>query len=165
MSNALLDPPVDELVEELDNSPVIRPRGPSSDDELDITPMIDITFLLLTFFLVASKMTDEQAVDLPKARHGGLVSSKDSVIILMKRGSGDQATVLRADGAPFSSDTEQQNAEIAEYVQKGLDTGLKYVIIRAEGSVRHGEIGRVSEAISESLAEGEVINIAVMEQR
>lgn len=142
----------------------LRPRAVSNDDELDITPMIDITFLLLIFFLVSSKMNAEQAVDLPKARHGGVVAAKEAVIIVMKRGSGDQAEVLKADGSPFSADTEQQNAEIAEYVQQGLDAGKKHVIIRAEGSVRHGEIGRISEAISESLEEGELINIAVMEQ-
>jgi biopolymer transport protein ExbD len=142
----------------------LRPRGPSQDDELDITPMIDITFLLLIFFLVSSKMTAEQAVELPKARHGGLVAGKESVIIIMKRGSGDEAEVQKADGTPFSTDTEQQNAEIAEYVQQGIDAGKKHVIIRAEGSVRHGEVGRVSGAISESLEEGELINIAVMEQ-
>lgn len=163
MSNALIEPAL-EFEEEFDNEPVIRPRAPGTDDELDITPMIDITFLLLTFFLVASKMNEEAAVDLPKARNGGVVSAKDSVIILMKRGTGDQAAVLRADGAPFSSDMEQQNADIAEYVQKGLDSGKKHVIIKAEGSVRHGEIGRVSEAISESMGDGEMINIAVMEQ-
>lgn len=50
------------------------------------------------------------------------------------------------------------------YVQQGLDAGKKHVIIRAEGSVRHGEVGRVSGAISESMEEGQVINIAVMEQ-
>ena len=54
--------------------------------------------------------------------------------------------------------------EIAEYVQQGLDAGKQHVIIKAEGSVRHGEVGRVSEAISESMEAGEVINIAVMEQ-
>lgn len=140
------------------------PRPPMTDDEMDITPMIDITFLLLIFFLVASKMNAEQAVDLPKARHGGVVAGKESVIILMKRGSGDQAEVMRSDGVPFSNDMEQQNAEIADYVQQGIDAGKKHVIIKAEGSVRHGEVGRVSEAISESLDEGEVINIAVMEQ-
>jgi biopolymer transport protein ExbD len=142
----------------------LKPRGPMSDDEMDITPMIDITFLLLIFFLVASKMNAEQAVDLPKARHGGVVAGKESVIILMKRGTGDQAEVLKADGTRFSQDIEQQNAEIAEYVQQGLDAGKKHVIIKSEGNVRHGEVGRVSEAISESLDEGEVINIAVMEQ-
>ena len=82
----------------------------------------------------------------------------------MKRGTGDQAEVLKVDGTPFSFDPEQQNAEIAEYVANGIDAGKKHVIIRAEGSVRHGEIGRVSEAISQSMEEGEMINIAVMEQ-
>ena len=38
--------------------------------EMDITPMIDCTFLLLIFFLVTSKMKPELAVDLPKAKHG-----------------------------------------------------------------------------------------------
>ena len=141
-----------------------KPRAPSNDDELDITPMIDITFLLLIFFLVSSKMTAEQAVELPKARHGSVVAAKESVILVVKRGTGDQAEVQKADGTAFSSDVEQQNAEIAAYVAEGLDSGKKHVIIRAEGSVRHGEIGRVSEAISESLEEGQMINIAVMEQ-
>lgn len=163
MSGLLLDDRLeDDLAEE--NEAVVTPRPAGMDDELDITPMIDITFLLLIFFLVSSKMTAEQAVDLPKARHGGVVAGKESVIILMKRGSGDQADVQKADGTAFALDVEQQNAEIAEYVQQGIDAGKKHVIIKAEGSVRHGEVGRVSGAISESLEEGEVINIAVMEQ-
>jgi biopolymer transport protein ExbD len=163
MSGLLLDDRVDDDLAE-DEGNVVTPRPAGMDDELDITPMIDITFLLLIFFLVSSKMTAEQAVDLPKARHGGVVAGKESVILIMKRGSGDQADVQKADGTAFSLDVEQQNAEIAEYVQQGIDAGKKHVIIKAEGSVRHGEVGRVSEAISESLEEGEVINIAVMEQ-
>ncbi len=142
----------------------LRSRPPNMDDELDITPMIDIVFLLLIFFLVSSKMNAEQAVDLPKARHGSVVAGKESVIILMKRGTGDQAQVQKGDGSDFALNLEQQNAEIAEYVQQGIDAGKKHVIIKAEGAVRHGEIGRVSEAISESMEPGEVINIAVMEQ-
>lgn len=142
----------------------LRPRVLECDDEMDITPMIDITFLLLIFFLVSSKMNPEQAVDLPKARNGGVVAAKESVVIVMHRGSGDQAEVKRADGSLFASELEQQNEEIAEYVQKGLDAGMKHVIIRAEGSVRHGEVTRVSRAISESMEEGQVINIAVMEE-
>lgn len=155
----------DDSADELEvEEEFLRPRPPSSDDELDITPMIDITFLLLIFFLVSSRMSAEQAVDLPQARHGGLVAGKESVIIVMRRGSGTQADVRQADGTPFSADLEQQNVEIADYVQQGLDAGKKHVIIRAEGSVRQGEVGRVSGAISEALEEGALINIAVMEQ-
>ena len=140
----------------------LKPRP--NDDEIDITPMIDIVFLLLIFFIVSSKMNAEQAVDLPKARHGGVIAGKESVIILIKRGTGEQSEVLKADGTKFTSDIEQQNIDIAEYVQKGFDTGKKHVVIKAEGAVRQGEIKRVSGAISEAMNEGEVINIAVMEQ-
>ena len=150
--------------DELDEESFMPLRPQSNDDEIDITPMIDIVLLLLIFFIVSSKMNAEQAVDLPKARHGGVIAGKESVIILMKRGTGDQAEVLRADGSKFPGDIEQQNVEIAEYVQKGIDSGKKHVVIKAEGSVRHGEINRITGAISESLNEGELINIAVMEQ-
>ncbi|MCP3692284.1 MAG: biopolymer transporter ExbD, partial [Planctomycetaceae bacterium] len=37
-------------------------RRREEDVEMDITPMIDVTFLLLIFFLVASKMSADQAV-------------------------------------------------------------------------------------------------------
>ncbi len=162
MSNVVAEPVLEDEIEVEED--FLSPRPASNDDELDITPMIDITFLLLIFFLVSSKMTAEQAVDLPKARHGGVVAGKESVIIIMKRGTGDQAEVQKGDGTGFSADIDQQNAEIADYVAQGIDAGKKHVIIRAESSVRHGEIGRVSEAISESLEEGALINIAVMEQ-
>ncbi|MCA9128071.1 MAG: biopolymer transporter ExbD [Planctomycetales bacterium] len=152
---------VEEIVVEEE---FFKPRPRDEDDDLDITPMIDITFLLLIFFLVTSRMNEAAPVDLPQARHGSVVVGKQSAVIVMKRGTGDQADVTKADGMPFSPDLEQQNAEIAEYIQQELDAGKKHVIIRAEGSVRQGEIGRVSEAIAESLAEGMMINIAVEEQ-
>lgn len=141
-----------------------KPKPRVDDTEMDITPMIDITFLLLIFFLVTSKMTAEETPPLPKARHGIVVPAKESVVIVMTRGTGTQAIVKRSDGALFAEDLEQQAAEIAQYVADGIDAGKRHVIIRAEGTVRHGEIGRVSKAISDSLGEGEVINIAVMEE-
>lgn len=162
MSNIPAD--LDTFEDEGFDEPFLKARAASHDDELDITPMIDITFLLLIFFLVSSKMNAEQAVDLPKARHGNVVAAKESVVIIMKRGTGDQAEVGKADGTLFSNDPEQQSAELSEYVQSGLDEGKKHVILRAEGAVRQGEVGRVSEAIGQVLEEGELINIAVMEQ-
>jgi hypothetical protein len=41
---------------------------------------------------------------------------------------------------------------------------MKLVVIRAEGSVKTGEISRIRTAVSASLEEGEEINIAVQEQ-
>ncbi len=149
-----------EVVEE----DFVKPRGPDNDDEMDITPMIDITFLLLIFFLVTSKMDEQAPVNLPKARHGNVVPDKDAIVIVMKRGSGEEAEVTKGDGGGFSQNIEQQNSELAEYIQQEFDAGKLKVVIRAEESVRQGEISRVSEAIGQSMPEGELINFATMEQ-
>ena len=142
----------------------VKPKPQDIDDEMDITPMIDITFLLLIFFLVTSKMNEPAPVSLPEARHGSVVAGRDSVVIVVKRGSGENALVGRVDGSPFAADVDQQNAEISEYVQQQLDAGKKSVIVRAEGAVKQSEIGRISKAIAESLDEGMPINYAVEEQ-
>ena len=40
-----------------------------ADGEMDITPMIDVTFLLLIFFMVASTMQGTPDIDVPPAVH------------------------------------------------------------------------------------------------
>ena len=64
-----------------DAGPVIARRPVGETADLDITPMIDITFLLLIFFMVASTSDVQTSVELPPARHGKGVSERDSVII------------------------------------------------------------------------------------
>ncbi len=38
------------------------------DSEMDITPMIDMTFLLLIFFVLTSKMTGEKSFEIPRLK-------------------------------------------------------------------------------------------------
>ena len=57
----------------------------TEDAELDITPMIDITFLLLAFFVMVSKMDPTTAVDLPKAQYGFTVPEKNCVVFVVTR--------------------------------------------------------------------------------
>jgi biopolymer transport protein ExbD len=71
------------------------------------------------------------------------------------------AAVTRPEGAPFSNDIQQQEAEIAQYVEEGLGTGKTEVLIKSEGSVRYGEVDRIKQAISQSLEEGQLIHIGV----
>lgn len=140
------------------------PDRPPMDDEMDITPMIDMTFLLLIFFILTSKMTGEKSYDIPPAKNGSSVATKNCVSILVTRGSGDTPVVAKGDGALFSDDPEQQAAEIAEYLQLELESGRKTeVLVRAEGNVTSGQMQKVKIAISEILEEGKMINIAVSE--
>jgi biopolymer transport protein ExbD len=145
--------------------PLVMPKRPPLDDEMDITPMIDMTFLLLIFFILTSKMTAEPTYPLPAAKNGNSVSVKSCVVITVRAGSGDTAVVSRADGTVFSDDPEQQQAELGEYIQLGLNTQKSEVLVRAEGAVRNAEISRLKDVISEALEEGQMINFGVLDEK
>ncbi len=61
MDNSSFDPVADDVQEQyvdvIDDRPLVA-RRPLDDSEMDITPMIDITFLLLIFFLVAARLDE-----------------------------------------------------------------------------------------------------------
>jgi biopolymer transport protein ExbD len=144
-----------------------RPRG--VDDEMDITPMIDIVFLLLIFFLVASRMESQASVDLPPAHHGRPVSAKNSVILLVSKAAGGRVDVTTGHGRVTSADDPvAQEAEITEYVEAGLNglppfnAAKEHVLIKAERDVKHREVARVGKAVGEA-REGQQLHIAVME--
>ena len=166
MSNADLEEE-SFLVEQIDDSDhelVELAKRPPLDDEMDITPMIDMVFLLLIFFILTSKMTGEKTYPVPPAKNGSSVVLKNCISILVSRGSGGTPLVARGDGTTFSEDPELQAAEIAEYIQAELDSGRKSeVLVRAEGNVTSGQMKKVKKAIAEVLEEGKMINIAVSE--
>ena len=128
---------------------------------MDITPMIDITFLLLIFFLVASKMDPNSAVQLPKARHGTAVVEKNSVVIIMSDG-GENALVARENGDPFSGDVAQMENEVRDYVDAGFAEGKQFVLIKAEKQIKQREISKVAKAIGLA-PDAQNLHIAVME--
>lgn len=155
---------MNDEIEDLEPEMVEMPERPPMEDEMDITPMIDLTFLLLIFFILTSKMTGEKTYDVPPAKNGSSVSSKICATLLVTRGSGETPIVARADGSVFAEDPEQQTAEIAEYLQLELESGRKSeVLIRAEGNVTSGQMRQVKRAVSEILEEGKMLNIAVKE--
>ncbi|MFO0921956.1 MAG: biopolymer transporter ExbD [Pirellulales bacterium] len=141
---------------------VVEAREPMPiDDEIDFTPMVDIVFLLLIFFMVATKISRSPKVDIPHAFHGKNMVESDFVIVVVRKGSEELAEVTRMDGSKFSPDAEQQEAEIAEYVEAGLQGGLNHVLVKSEGAVKYGEVERVRQAIAAVLEEGHSVHIAV----
>jgi len=130
--------------------PLIRSKS-YDDSEMDITPMIDITFLLLIFFIVASKMDSSAEVSLPPARHGLPVVEKSSVIVTVAAGENGKAVVYRGDGINAanrvdSGDLEAQEDEIAGYVESELSGGKVNVLIKAAKGLRTGEVTRIAKA-------------------
>ncbi|MBM4091122.1 MAG: biopolymer transporter ExbD [Planctomycetes bacterium] len=140
------------------------------DAEIDITPMIDCVFLLLIFFLVASKMDESATVPLPPARHGVEVAQENAIIVIIRKLEGEEVQVLRRDGRPFSNDLASRETEIGEYVEAGLagtepfDHPMDTIIIKAQGEVKAGEVAQVAEAIGKATEIPE-LNYAVLQEQ
>ncbi|MFT5524508.1 MAG: biopolymer transport protein ExbD [Pirellulaceae bacterium] len=162
-------------VEDTEEEQFALPRKDRDETEMDITPMIDITFLLLIFFLVASKMEQSADVDLPPAQYGVPASNKESIIVIVRKKGLDSVEVSDFDGNPFSDDIEQQEKDISDYVVKGLEgkspfAGAKTkIMLKAEPGVKHGDVARVSKAIAAAIraADKEIptLHIAVLEAK
>ena len=161
---------VDYMIESADESISFSKRGKRREDpEMDITPMSDITFLLLIFFLVASRLTEEAYVELPPAENGVAVSNDSSLVVTLTKGSGENAVVYLGDGAYEATKLtmpglEDQQRELENYIEQGLGVGSKQqLLIKAEEGVRHGDVARVARAAGG--AETSVMYVAVVEER
>jgi len=62
-SEHLVETPATAVAIEEEDEEVVMADRPPMDDEMDITPMIDMTFLLLIFFILTSKMTGEKSYE------------------------------------------------------------------------------------------------------
>jgi len=141
------------------------------DSEMDITPMIDCTFLLLIFFLVCSHIGKSVSVDLPKAKFGVPVPSKISVILTVAKGDGEMARVYRGDDMDdknliaVHSPQEQEDA-ITQYVEENFDKkrDRPYVMLKAEKGLKHGEVSRIAKAVARA-SEVTELYVAVMESK
>ncbi len=137
------------------------------DEEMDITPMIDITFLLLIFFVVCSKFDPTQMKDIPDADNGQLVSAKDSAVIFIEPLGPEKVKVSRGDDREFSEDEAARESEIIEYVTKEIETttGRKkdQVMIMGEKDVKVAEVTKIQKIIGDNFPDLTSTYIAVKE--
>ena len=119
-----------------------RPRG-DSDMDLDITPMIDVTFLLLIFFMVTSTMQASVDLDVPVAKHGVGTEKRGATIITIKANDGSPI-ILLGDGKGLEASVD----EVAAYVEDGINERQNMqVIIKADREVPHGFVQQVERVV------------------
>lgn len=133
------------------DGPLLQRRRKKVDVEMDITPMIDVVFLLLIFFIVCSTLGRNSIVQPPKAQYGVGVNPQTSVVLTMA-GFENESTVYLGDtnGRQLSGDHQVQAEEILEAVQNGIKEGKTDVMIRADRRLHHGEVVRV-ESVATSV--------------
>ena len=107
------------------------------DADLDITPMIDVTFLLLIFFMVTSTMQPDELLDIPTSVHGLGVEANSAILITIS--AGEPPLINLVEDKNLTEDPET----VGPYVQTYMQLGHKHVIIKAERLVKNGFVQRV----------------------
>lgn len=113
-------------------------RQPES--ELDVTPMIDVTFLLLIFFMVTSTM-QQPDLDIPPARHGVGIDARGVMLIQVQKGPPPR--IVLGDNRNAGLD------EVRQRVEEAVRENRPKVIIRADGQIPHGFVQQVTRTVAE----------------
>ena len=129
------------------------------DEHIDMTPMVDVVFQLMTFMLFSVQMSGGEKVEVPPARHGvGVEETAATFLTILKPATpGAEPKVIIGIGAGDPASNEQ----IKEAVIKGLKEGKRRVVLQADGGVPHGEVLRLAGVVTE--VEGVTLHIGVQE--
>jgi biopolymer transport protein ExbD len=129
------------------------------DEHIDMTPMVDVVFQLMTFMLFSVQMTGGEKVAVPPARHGvGVEESAATFLTLVPpERPGGEATILlgNGEGPPATLD------QIKKVVADGVRDGKRKVVLQADGAVAHGDVLKLAGAVTE--VEGVTLHIGVRE--
>jgi biopolymer transport protein ExbD len=136
-----------------------RQVNEARDEHIDMTPMVDVVFQLMTFMLFASQMTGGEKVDVPAARHGVGVEENAATIITVFKAptAGGEPRLVIGNGDGPSVDYD----EVRKAVTEGVGKGRRKVIVQADGEVAHGEVLKLIAAVSE--VEGITVHVGVQE--
>jgi biopolymer transport protein ExbD len=150
-----------------DDAPLLSSgrRSRMDDIDMDITPMIDMTFLLLIFFLVSSTPDQQTAIDLPSAQHGVGVSQLESVVFTIAEGGVKAAPVYAADGripgTELPDEPEARRNRVRELVEEGFRDDKTSVVIKGDKHVAHRDVAQLVKAASQ--VNGVKIHLAVLD--
>jgi biopolymer transport protein ExbD len=140
-----------------------RPRRGRDEEDIDITPMIDLVFLLLIFFLVSSIPDQQTAIDLPSATHGTSVSQVHSVVFTIADVGNVYAADGRVAGKELPDDAEARSARVQQLVRDGVRDDKTDVVIKADKNVAHRKVAELIKAVSQ--VTGIKIHLAVMDEK
>jgi biopolymer transport protein ExbD len=119
-------------------------RGPTpaaAITNINVTPLVDITLVLLIVFMVTAKLivrNDALAVDLPKAATGSEVQELLSVVLFASGGT-------QVNGVSLSSDKE-----IPDRARSTRVAGELRVVIKADGAVPHRRVMHVLDLLRQA---------------
>jgi len=132
----LVPPPLRKKVskeEEENDSFSLRSRR--EQEELDLTSLVDVTFLLIPFFMVTATYTLQKSLEIPKPSADNPATQAASINDLR-----DKNIILevRGDDSVLLDDREVPMEELVDLLRREVhQTGLNEVVIKASGGAHH----------------------------
>ncbi|ADV63709.1 Biopolymer transport protein ExbD/TolR [Isosphaera pallida ATCC 43644] len=139
----------------------------ADDTHIDMTPMVDVVFQLMTFMLFSMQATGGEKVNVPPARHGGVLDQNQVVVITVAPPRpGAEARVVLGDGL-FDENGQPRPEVSAEGIKKAVEQAKREqrsrVVIQGDGEASYGEVMRVASQVAE--VEGVSVHIGVQEPK
>ncbi len=120
----------------------LEPKRADDDIEVDMSPMIDMVFLLLIFFIVASQVVDEKPkVEIPAAAHAKVPEDTTGRLMI----------TVTADERYFVGQVELPDIDALRErlgIEIEADPNLR-VLIRADGNTKY----KINEKVMTACAE------------
>jgi biopolymer transport protein ExbD len=116
-------------------------EGDESITAINVTPLVDITLVLLIIFMVTARLIDNQAVllDLPKAASGAEVQIVFSIVLAADGSAQVDSRNIPNDDAilALAKETHQRNPDVR-------------AVIKADSSVPHGRVIHVLDLLKQA---------------
>ena len=134
------------------------------DAHFDVTPLVDLVFMMNIYFLVVWVVTALAEVDLPAAKHV-VASDADSMVVLSivtKNGQAPEVYVGDMGSTPPLTNPSEIEARVKTAVEVGAAKGADMVLIKAAREVKLRDLAKVSSVVT-SVPKMK-IRLAVMEK-
>lgn len=138
-----VDDPVDPIDEDYEEPAAIGKKDPIPEDELDMTPMVDVTFLLLIFFMVTASFSIQKSIqqpppktDEPSDRVEQEEIEKDYVLVLVDQNNAYYVTSREEDEVECPSDREMRT----RVRESKTISNVERMIIRAHVDSMHKKV-------------------------
>jgi biopolymer transport protein ExbD len=128
-------------------------KAPESD--IDVTPLVDCVFLLLSFFMMTSPMKGNPDRNVPAAAHGVGVNPNGTTSIRIVESEPTPKILL--------DNHESTIDEVRPFVEAGLRKGHGLVVIKADRKVPCGLVQKVAKAATS--VEGVQFSLGVQDKK
>ena len=130
------------------------------DEHIDLTPMVDVVFQLMTFMLFSIQLTGSE-LSVPKSKNGmGVDGASSTKVWLLRPATVDgPARAFMGEDGPEGGELSIEKVEAG--IAAGVAEGRRKVVLQADGEVPHGEVLRYASLMKKF--DGVGLHIGVQE--